>query len=283
MSLTGRRTQRSSPLLVTGGVIIVFLGLVAVFADRLAPYDPKDPRAGAVLEPPSSSHLLGTNDSGQDIFSQLLWGARPSLVIAVQAAAAVVIVGGVVGMAAGLVGGWLDAVLMRLADIVMALPGLPLILLVAALLGPNRYTVVAVLGLLGWPRLARVIRSQARSLRGRGFITSAGGFGAGPLYLLRRHLAPGLGPLLVTGFVNVAGIAILVQAGLAFLGLSDPTEISWGAMLNRALVYPGLYFSLLWTWWVLPAGAAITLAVLGFTFLGVGLEPRFNPRTQVPR
>ncbi len=228
MSETDHGTQRSSPLLVTGGVILVVLGFIAAFAGRLAPYDPKDPRAGAVLEPPSASHLLGTNDSGQDIFSQLLWGARPSLLIAVEAAAVVVVVGGLVGMGAGLVGGWLDTVLMRLADVVMALPGLPLILLVAALLGPNRNTVVAVLGLLGWPRLARVVRSQALSLRRRGFIISAGGFGAGPLYILRRHLAPGLGPLLVTGFVNVAGIAILVQAGLAFLGLSDPTEVSWG-------------------------------------------------------
>lgn len=191
------------------------------------------------------------------------------------------IIGGLVGMGAALVGGWLDTVLMRLADVFLALPGLPLILLVAALLGPSPYTVLAVLGLLGWPRLARVLRSQALSLRRRGFITCAGGFGAGPLYILRRHLVPGLGPLLVTGFVNVAGIAILVQAGLAFLGLSDPTEVSWGAMLNRALAYPGLYFSLLWTWWVLPAGAAITVAVLGFTFLGVGLEPNFNPRTRV--
>ena len=276
-------SERSSPLLVAGAVIIGTLGLIAVFADVLAPYDPQDPRASLPLEQPSASHLLGTNDSGQDIFSQLIAGTRPSMLIAVEAAAVVVLIGGLVGMLAGLVGGWLDTVLMRVADIFMALPGLPLILLVAALLGPGPYTVVIVLGLFGWPRLARILRSQALSLRSRGFLVAAGGFGASPIYILRRHLVPALGPLLVTGFVGVAGIAILIQAGLAFLGLSDPTQVSWGSVLNRALVYPGLYFSPLWTWWVLPAGFAITIAVLGFTFLGVGLEPRFNPRTRVSR
>lgn len=274
-------SSRPSGLLVAGLVIVGGLGLIALLADVLAPYDPQDPRAGLPLERPSASHLLGTNDSGQDIFSQLIAGTRPSMLIAVEAAAVVVLIGALVGMVAGLVGGWLDTVLMRVADVFLALPGLPLILLVAALLGPGPYTVVVVLGLFGWPRLARILRSQALSLRSRGFLVAAGGFGASPAYVLRRHLVPALGPLLVTGFVGVAGIAILIQAGLAFLGLSDPTQVSWGSVLNRALAYPGLYFSPLWTWWVLPAGIAITVAVLGFTFLGVGLEPRFNPRTRV--
>lgn len=122
----GGRGERSSPLLVAGAVIIGTLGLIAVFADVLAPYDPQDPRAGLPLEQPSASHLLGTNDSGQDIFSQLIAGTRSSMLIAVEAAAVVVLIGGLVGMIAGLVGGWLDTVLMRVADIFMALPGLPL-------------------------------------------------------------------------------------------------------------------------------------------------------------
>ncbi|MGI8535112.1 MAG: ABC transporter permease [Mycobacteriales bacterium] len=272
------RRSRTSPLLATGGAIVTVLVLVAVAAPWLAPYDPRDGQSGFPLEPPSASHLLGTNDSGQDIASQLIWGTRTSLLIAVEAATVVLVVGGLVGLTAALLGGWVDTVLMRLADVVLAMPGLPTILLLAALLGPGQHTVIAVLGLFGWPRLARILRSQALSLRQRGFIGSARGFGGGPWYVMRRHLVPALGPVLVTGFVSVAGIAILIEAGLAFLGLADPTVVSWGSILNRALAYPGLYYSALWTWWVLPAGVAITLAVLGFTFLGIGLEPRFHPR-----
>ncbi len=271
---------RASPLAVVGAVIVVALLAVAVLAPWLAPYDPRDPLAGAPLEQPSTSHVLGTNDSGQDIASQLIWGTRTSLLIAVEAAALVLVVGGLLGMTAAAVGGWADIVLMRSADVLMALPALPTILLLAALLGPGRHTVVTVLGLFGWPRLARILRSQTLSLRQRGFIGSARGFGAGPFYLVRRHLVPALGPALVAGFVSVASVAILIEAGLAFLGIADPTVVSWGGVLNRALSYPGLYYSYLWTWWVLPAGTAVTVAVIGFTFLGVGLESTFNPRAK---
>lgn len=274
-----RHWRRDSPLLVTGAGILLVMGAVAMCAPWLAPYDPRDPLAGAPLERPSTAHLLGTNDSGQDIASQLIWGARTSLVIALESATVVVVIGGLLGMAAALVGGWVDTVVMRLADIVLALPGLPAILLLAALLGPGQHTVVTVLGLFGWPMLARICRSQTLTLRQRGYVGSARGFGSGPFYLVRRHLVPALGPALVTGFVGVAGVAILVEAGLAFLGIADPTVVSWGSVLNRALAYPGLYYSLLWTWWVLPAGLAITVAVLGFTFVGVALEPTFNPRS----
>jgi len=281
--MAAERQSRASPMLIGGGLIIVVLVTVAVLAPWLAPYDPRDPLSGAPLERPSAAHLLGTNDSGQDIASQLIWGSRTSLLIAVEAATAVVIVGGLIGMVTGLVGGWVDSVMMRLVDVVLALPGLPTILLLAALLGPGQHTVVAVLGLFGWPMLARIVRSQTLTLRQRGFVVSARGFGGAPLYLVRRHLVPALGPALVTGFVSVAGVAILVEAGLAFLGLADPTVVSWGAVLNRALSYPGLYYSQLWTWWVLPAGLAITFAVMGFTFVGVSLEPSFNPRAEASR
>ncbi len=267
-----------SPIFVMGATVVGLLVVVAVLAPWLAPYDPLDPRAGLPLEQPSAEHLLGTNDAGQDILSQVIWGARPSLVVAMEAATLVVVVGGLVGLVSALLGGWTDLVIARVIDVFLALPGLPSILLIAALVGPGRSTVVLAIALFGWPRVARVVRSQALSLRQRGFVAMARGLGAGPFYVLRRHLGPALGPILVTGFVNVAGVAILIEAGLAFLGLADPSEVTWGSVLNEALAYPALYFSTLWTWWVLPAGLAITLAVLGFTFLGVGLEPRFNPR-----
>ena len=136
-----------------------------------------------------------------------------------------------------------------------------------------------VIGLLGAAPNARLLRSQTLTLRQRGFVTAARGFGGGPIYVLRRHLVPGLGPLIVVGFVNWAGISIALEAGLSFLGLGNQNDVSWGRTLNRALLQQSVYFSDMWPWWVLPSGLAITVAVVGFTFVCVGLEPTFNPRS----
>jgi len=137
-----------------------------------------------------------------------------------------------------------------------------------------------VIGFIGAAPNARILRSQTLTLRERGFIAASRGFGAGPLYVLRRHVVPGLAPLIVVGLVTWAGVAVGLQAGLAFLGLGDPSSISWGLMMNRALSVRGIYFSSMWTWWVLPPGLAIMVTLLGFTFTGVGLEPAFNPRSR---
>lgn len=266
-----------SPLVVVGGAIVALLVGVAVLAPLLAPYDPRA-LSGASLLRPSARHLLGTNDVGQDILSQVIWGARSSLSVAVGAALLAVVVGVGVGTGAGLAGGWTDTAAMRVVDVVLALPLLPLLVLLAALAGARRSNLILIIGLTGWPATARIVRAQTLTLRRRGFVDAARGFGGGFPYVVRRHLVPALGPLIATGFVSVAAHAILVEAGLAFLGLADPTGVSWGLILNDALLHQGLYFTPLWTWWVLPAGFAVTLAVLGFTFVGVGLEPAFNPR-----
>lgn len=270
-------TTWRSPLALVGAALLLLVVAVAVLAPVLAPYDPHA-LSGQSLEPPSARHLLGTNDIGQDLFSQLVWGARTTLTVAVGAAVVTVAVGIAVGVGAGLLGGAADVVAMRLADVFLAVPTLPLLVLLAALAGPRRWNLVVVIGLMVWPVVARVVRSETLTLRGRGFVGSARGFGAGPLYVMRRHLVPALGPLVTAAFVNVAAVAVLLETGLAFLGLADPTAVSWGLVLNRALTQQGLYFTPLWTWWVLPAGFAISTAVLAFTFLGVGLEPVFNPR-----
>jgi len=260
-----------------GAAIVGLLVLVAALAPLLAPFDPKVP-AGPSLAAPSATHLLGTNDAGQDILSQIIWGTRSSAIVAVLAAAIAVGVGLAVGATAGLLGGTTDVVAMRCVDVFLAVPGLPLLILIAALAGPSRATVILVIGATGWPPVARVVRSQTLTLRGRGYVAAARGFGSGRIYVLRRHLVPVLTPLATANFVYWAATAVVLQAGLAFLGLNDPTEVSWGSILNRALAHQGIYFSSVWLWWVLPAGLAITLAALGLSFLGVGLEPRANPR-----
>jgi len=264
-------------LLMTGLGIVGVLGAVGLFAPWLAPYDPHA-IAGPALVRPSLQHLLGTNDVGQDVLSQLMYGARRSLTVAFAAAALGTVIGVSLGAWAALKGGVTDLLLMRTVDVALAMPTLPLLILVAALARPSGVVVILSIALFSWPSIARIIRSQVMSVRERGYIMAAQGFGGGTLYLVRRHLVPATGPVIAAQFVDLAATAIMLGAGLGFLGLADANTPSWGSMLNRADAYPGIYDSLAWTWWILPSGLSITLAILGFAFLGLGLEPASNPR-----
>lgn len=268
---------RRSPMLLVGVVILVGLVAVAVVAPWIAPYDPHA-ITGRSFESPSGEHVLGTNDAGSDTFSRLLVGTRNTLIVAAGATSLILVIGVAVGVAAGLRGGFLDTAFMRLVDVFLALPVLPLLIFIAALAGPSRTLSILMIGLFMWPETARIVRSQTLTLRSRGFVSSARGFGAGPLYVMRRHLVPALGPVIAANLVFVAGAAVTIEAGLAFIGLGDPAAVSWGAELNRALSNQQIYIGSLWLWWLLPAGLALTLAILSFTFIGVGLESRFNPR-----
>lgn len=269
--------KRARSPMVLGGAIMATLAAVALLAPVLSPYDPRA-FTGAPLDGPSGRHLLGTNNLGQDILSQLVWGARSSLFVAITATVLTSSLAAAVGITAGLMGGMFDRVAMRVVDVLLALPAIPFVVVIAALAGPSRGMTILVITLAGWPLLARTIRSQALSLRHRGYVTAAKGLGGGVPYLLRRHLLPGCGPVIVTGFLNWFPVAVFLEAGLAFLGLGDPVAISWGTILNRAINYHGLYFTDVWLWWVLPAGLAITLTVVGMACIGIGLEPRLNPR-----
>lgn len=270
-------SERRDPFLWVGGGIVVSLAAVAILAPALAPFDPRA-ATGPSLASPSAQHLLGTNDVGQDIFSQLVWGTRSSAVVGLLAASLAVAVGTLVGTTAATLGGRVDLFAMRVVDLFLAVPALPLLILIAALAGPTRATVIFVIALAGWPGIARVVRSRALTLARSGYVDAARGFGAPRTYVIARHALPALGPIITANFVIWAGTAIVLQAGLAFLGLSDPTEVSWGAVLNRALSSPSVYVTSQWLWWVLPAGLAITVAAIGLAFLGVALEPRSNPR-----
>ena len=268
---------RRSPMLFAGVVMVAALTAVAVLAPWLAPYDPRA-ISGDVFESPSWEHLLGTNNAGSDIFSRLVWGARTTLVVAVGATVLILAIGLAVGLAAGLRGGLADTVAMRVVDIFLALPIIPLLVFIAALARPSLTLSILMIGLFAWPQTARIVRSQTLSLRRRGFVDSAKGFGGGPIYVMRRHLVPALGPVIGANVVFVASVAVTVEASLAFLGLGDPAAVSWGGEINRALANPQITLGSLWLWWLLPFGLALTVAILGFTLIGVALEPRFNPR-----
>lgn len=273
-----RRRPPRSPLMTAGLVIVAIVVVVAVFAPLLASYDPRNASAGRALETPSARHWLGTDNPGRDIFAQLVYGARASLIVAVAAGSLAMTAAIVVGVLPALIGGGADTISNRLVVFLLALPGLPLLILIGALAGKSRAAIIVMIAFTGIAPNARILRSQAITLRERGFISAARGFGGGPLYVLRRHLVPGLAPLIIVGFVNMASTAVALEAGLAFIGIGNPSSISWGMTLSRALSEPNIYFSAMWAWWVLPAGLAIAATVLGFTFIGVGLEPSFNPR-----
>lgn len=260
-----------------GGTVVGIVVVVAVLAPLLAPHRPTA-LAGRPLQPPGWSHPLGTNGVGQDLWSQLLLGARVSLLIAVLAGVGTLLVGALVGLVAGWVGGRTDAGLMRITDVVLAIPRLPLLIVVGAYLGPTLVNISVVIALTFWPAGARVVRSQVLSLRRRAHLTAAVGFGATTWHALRRHIIPEVGLILAAGLVASAERAVMLEAGLAFLGLGDPTRTSWGAIMRDALDFRALFYTQAWQWWLVPPVAALTLLLLGITFLGIGLEERVNPR-----
>jgi peptide/nickel transport system permease protein len=181
-------------------------------------------------------------------------------------------------MISGLAGGNTDMTLMRLVDLVLVIPKLPLLILVGTYAGQDLTTVAIVIALISWPSSARMVRSQVLSLRRRTHLKAAMGFGAGVLYILRRHVIPEVGLILVAGLVAAAGRAVMLEAGLAFLGLGDPSRASWGSIMRDALNFQGLFFTPAWAWWLMPPLISIILLLLGLTFFGVAIEKRINPR-----
>lgn len=275
-----RGRSRKTGLGVVGwagaGVVAAF-AVVALVAPGVSPYRTTE-LAGRPLEAPGARHLLGTNSVGQDVLSQLLSGARVSLFVAAVAGGGAVVLGALVGMLAGWWGGVVDAVLMRFVDVVLVVPKVPLLILVGSLAGPALGTIAVIIALTSWPPGARVVRSQVLSLRRRAHLKAATGFGAGTCHVLRRHVVPEIGLILAAGLVAAAGRAVMLESGLAFLGLGDPSRASWGSMMRDALDFGVLFQTDAWRWWLVPPLAAVSLFLLGIAFLGVGVEVRLNPR-----
>lgn len=270
------RIPRPGFITALGIFLLSTLTLSALFAPLVAPFDPKLP-VGVPFDRPSATHLLGTNDIGQDILSEMIWGTRVSLTVGVLAAFVATVLGATVGIVSGYFRGLTDTVLMRFVDVVLSLPFLPLMILLAAFLGPSMFTIILVVGLVVWARPSRIIRSQVLSLASREYITAARGLGAGHLRILTRHLVPGVGALMVVEFVQAAAGAILIESSLSFLGLGDPIQKSWGSILYYAQARSA-FLSGAWVWWVIPPGAAITATVMGFALIAFSLERIVNPR-----
>jgi len=270
---------RRNPLGWLGIGLLTIILVMAVGANWLAPYDPAR-LTGKPFESPSPAHWLGTNDIGQDILSELIFGARVSLLIGVLSALIAIGIGTTVGLLAGFYRGALDALLMRLVDVMLIIPVFPLMVLLAAYLGQSLWNLVGVIGILGWARPARIIRAQVLSLTERDYVLAARAIGARNARIVWRHVLPGVLSLALAQFVLAASSGILTEAGLSFLGLGDPTQKSWGSMLYYAQAR-NAFLTGAWLWWVLPPGLMIAASVLGFALSGFALEDSLNPHLRV--
>lgn len=271
-----KRLSLADKLGRVGAGIVAFLVLAAVFAPLLAPYDPAE-RVGRPFLPPSSEHLLGTNDVGQDLLSELIFGARVSLTVGIVAAMVAMVIGTTVGILAGYYPKRLGSVLMRFVDVVLILPFLPLLIVLAAYLGRSLTNTIIVIAVLIWAAPARIIRSQVLSLRSREYVLASRSIGAPDRWVIVRHILPRTALLATGSFVRAVSGAILLEAALSFLGLGDPIQKSWGSILFWAQSR-GAFLTPAWKWWVLPPGLAIMLASLGFALIAFAVEERINPK-----
>jgi len=228
----------------------------------------------------NSFGLLGTDQNGRDIFSQLVYGTRISLIVGLLSAFLSVIIGLVVGVVAGYVGGIVDEVLMRFTDMLLVLPGLPLLLVLIAVLGPSMWNLILLIGVLGWMGFARVSRSQVLSLKERPFIEAAKAVGAGRSYIIFRHIIPNVLSLAYVTLALSVPSAILSEASLSWLGLFDPTVVSWGRMLHDAMAYER---SVEKWWWIVPPGICIAILSLSFIMIGYAIDDVLNPKLRERR
>lgn len=257
-----------------GTLLLAVLLTLAVFPNMIAPYDSTE-RVALPLQKPSAENILGTNDLGQDLFSELIAGTRASLFTGLIVSFLTVAFGTLVGLVSGYFGNWADSLLMRLTDLILVLPFLPLVILLSVYLGPSQRNVIMVLALFFWAAPARLIRAQVLRLREDTYIEAARALGADSLQIMIGHLWSGIRPLVLAQIVLVASASILAESSLSFLGLGDPSGKSWGTMLYFARA-SGAFLSDAWKWWVLPTGLMITLTVLSLGLMGYSLEQRIS-------
>lgn len=269
---------RGQPQATIGALVLLAFVLVAVLAPVIAPYDPRE-KVGAVFEPPSSEHWLGLDDGGFDMLSLMIHGARVSLMVGFAAAVVAMLVGGGVGLLAGYFGGKTDTILMRITDYFIVIPDIPLMLIVAAIWGRSLTNIILIIGLIYWTTTARVVRSQVLSVRERVYVRRTRSLGAGHGRVLFRHVLPQVAPLLVAITVLTVAVAIFAETAIAFLGLGDPTLISWGKLIENAFSRSAISVD---AWWaIVPPGLAVVAVVLACTMLGRALEDALNPRLRV--
>ena len=266
------------PSMIFGLAVLIFFVFVAIFAPLLEPYDPRT-KTGAVYEPPSSAHWLGTDDGGADMLSLVIAGARVSLIVGFAAALVAMLIGGTIGLWSGFYGGKSDTVLMRITDYVLVIPDIPLMIIVAALFGRSLTNIILIIGVIYWTSTARLIRAQTKSVRERAYVKRARALGAGNRRMIGKHVLPQVMPLLIANTVLTIAIAIFAETYITFLGLGDPALISWGKLIENAFTGDAVLNE---AWWaIVPPGLCVTLVILACTMIGMAMEDALNPRLRV--
>ena len=262
---------------IIGAGILIFFILASFVGSLIFPFDPmKFGDAASALQAPSTDHILGTDDLGRDVFKNLLAGGRVSLMVGVLATIISMFLGTIIGITSGYIGKKTDIVLMRFTDFFLVIPWLPLVLVLAAILGSSIWNIIFVIGITSWAGTARVVRAQTLSIKERPFIERIRAIGADDKTIMIRHILPNVFPLVFANTILVSAVAIISETTLSFLGLGDVTRPSWGMMLNYAFesgaASSGAY------WYFLPPGICVVLVVLSFTFLGYAFDEILNPK-----
>ena len=268
------RALRRNNLALAGGVVVVFVAVLALLAPVIAPMDPNRPDVKKILDSPSSRHPLGTDQLGRDVLSRMLYGARVSLAVGFVSVGIATVIGIALGAAAGYHGGTIDAMVMRLVDLMLVFPRFFLLLAVLGFLRPSIWTIMAVIGLTGWMSVARLVRAEFLSLREREFVLWSQSIGASAFRIIWRHILPNaIAPVLVAITLGVPA-AILAESGLSFLGLGvQPPHATWGNILSEGkdAIEIG--------WWLsVYPGLAILVTVLSYNLLGEGIRDALDPR-----
>jgi peptide/nickel transport system permease protein len=269
----GKRFSRNR-LSVAGAIVVCILMTTSLLAPAVAPYDPTSIDVHNVLSPPSKEHLFGTDELGRDLLSRIIWGSRVSLKVGFVAVGIAIMIGILIGSVAGFYGGRVDAILMRFVDMMLAFPTFFLILAVIAILEPNIFTIMAVIGVTGWMDVARLVRAEFLTLKERDFVDAARAIGIRNKRLIMSHILPNaLSPVFVAATFGIAG-AILTESGLSFLGLGvQPPDPSWGNILTAGKDNIEI------AWWLsLYPGLAILITVLSYNLVGEGLRDALDPR-----
>ncbi len=266
--------RRLSPRIWIGASVVGAMIFLALTADFLTPYDPNYQNYAEFRQPPSADHPFGTDQVGRDVYSRVVYGARISLLVGVVAVGIGMTAGVMIGLVAGLYGGWVDEILMRIMDAIYAFPALVLALAISAALGTGIVNIMIAIGVVYMPSYARLVRGQVLSIREREFVLAARILGAGALRLMLLHIWPNVtAPIIVQASLNIS-TAILTEASLSFLGLGvNPPTPSWGSSLNGGAQYLATA-----PWLSIYPGLAIFVAVLAFNLFGDGLRQLLDPR-----
>ncbi len=272
------KTIRQKPMAIIGMVMLSIVLFMAIFAPVLAPYDPKirvNVVPDDILAPPDSDHWLGRDDAGKDVLSLLIYGARVSLIVGFISSFFSMFIGTSVGLIAGYFGGRVSNILMRFTDFLMVIPDLPLMLVIISVWGRGLWKIILVISVLYWTYTARLVRSQVITVKERQFVLRAHALGASNFRIILRHIFPQVLPLVIAQAVLDISSSIIAESTLSFLGLGDPTLISWGVMLNFA--FERAISRMAW-WFLLPPGFAIVWVSLSIILIGNALEEIVNPR-----